>query len=52
MTFDRLDDRAAIADQMYRDARATDWLETAGMSSTRGDANRWSTCSGGRDATC
>jgi 3-phenylpropionate/cinnamic acid dioxygenase small subunit len=30
MTFDRLDDRAAIADQMYRYARATDWLETDG----------------------
>jgi hypothetical protein len=29
MTFDRLEDRAAIADQMYRYARATDWLETA-----------------------
>jgi hypothetical protein len=28
MTFDRLDDRAAIADQMFRYARATDWLET------------------------
>ena len=26
--FDRLDDRAAIADQMFRYARATDWLET------------------------
>ena len=26
--FDRLEDRAAIADQMYRYARATDWLET------------------------
>lgn len=25
---DRLDDRAAIADQMHRYARATDWLET------------------------
>lgn len=25
---DRLDDRAAISDQMYRYARATDWLET------------------------
>src|SRR5581483_11953175 len=25
----RLGDRAAIADQMYRYARATDWLETA-----------------------
>jgi hypothetical protein len=25
---DRLDDRAAIADQMFRYARATDWLET------------------------
>ena len=29
MTLDRLDDRAAIADQMFRYARATDWLETA-----------------------
>jgi hypothetical protein len=29
MTLDRLDDRADIADQMYRYARATDWLETA-----------------------
>ena len=28
MAGDRLDDRAAIADQMYRYARATDWLET------------------------
>ena len=28
MTFDRLEDRAAIADQMFRYARATDWLET------------------------
>ena len=28
MTFDRLADRAAIADQMFRYARATDWLET------------------------
>ena len=28
MTLDRLDDRAAIADQMFRYARATDWLET------------------------
>ena len=27
---DRLEDRAAIADQMFRYARATDWLETAG----------------------
>jgi len=26
--FDRLVDRAAIADQMFRYARATDWLET------------------------
>ncbi len=26
---DRLEDRAAIADQMFRYARATDWLETA-----------------------
>jgi len=26
--FDRLADRAAIADQMFRYARATDWLET------------------------
>ncbi len=24
----RLEDRAAIADQMFRYARATDWLET------------------------
>jgi hypothetical protein len=30
MTLDRLDDRAAIADQMFRYARATDWLETDG----------------------
>jgi len=29
MTLDRLEDRAAIADQMFRYARATDWLETA-----------------------
>jgi hypothetical protein len=29
MTLDRLDDRAAIADQMFRYARATDWLQTA-----------------------
>jgi hypothetical protein len=29
MTIDRLDERAEIADQMYRYARATDWLETA-----------------------
>ena len=29
MTFDRLADRAAIADQMFRYARATDWFETA-----------------------
>lgn len=29
MTDRRLDDRAAIADQMFRYARATDWLETA-----------------------
>ena len=28
MTMDRLEDRAAIADQMFRYARATDWLET------------------------
>lgn len=28
MTDLRLDDRAAIADQMYRYARATDWLDT------------------------
>jgi hypothetical protein len=28
MQGDRLDDRAAIADQMFRYARATDWLET------------------------
>ena len=28
MTLDRLEDRAAIADQMFRYARATDWLET------------------------
>ena len=28
MTFDRLEDRAAIADQMFRYARATDWLDT------------------------
>jgi hypothetical protein len=28
MGVDRLEDRAAIADQMYRYARATDWLET------------------------
>ena len=28
MSFDRLEDRAAIADQMFRYARATDWLET------------------------
>ena len=28
MTLDRLDDRAAIADQMFRYARATDWFET------------------------
>lgn len=28
MTATRLDDRAAIADQMFRYARATDWLET------------------------
>ena len=28
MTFDRLEDRAAIADQMFRYARATDWFET------------------------
>ena len=27
MTVDRLEDRAAIADQMFRYARATDWLE-------------------------
>ena len=27
---DRLEDRAAIADQMFRYARATDWLETDG----------------------
>ena len=26
----RLDDRAAISEQMYRYARATDWLETDG----------------------
>ncbi|MDI1290876.1 MAG: nuclear transport factor 2 family protein [bacterium] len=26
---DRLEDRAAIADQMFRYARATDWMETA-----------------------
>ena len=30
MTLDRLEDRAAIAEQMYRYARATDWLETDG----------------------
>jgi 3-phenylpropionate/cinnamic acid dioxygenase small subunit len=30
MTFHRLEDRAAIADQMYRYARATDWLATDG----------------------
>lgn len=30
MTVDRLDDRAEIADQMFRYARATDWLETDG----------------------
>jgi len=30
MTLDRLEDRAAIADQMFRYARATDWLETDG----------------------
>ncbi len=30
MSLDRLDDRAAIADQMFRYARATDWLETEG----------------------
>lgn len=29
MTLDRLADRAAIADQMFRYARATDWFETA-----------------------
>ena len=28
MTMDRLEDRAAITDQMFRYARATDWLET------------------------
>ena len=28
MTGDRLEDRAAIADQMFRYARATDWLDT------------------------
>jgi hypothetical protein len=28
MTLDRLDDRAGITDQMFRYARATDWLET------------------------
>ena len=28
MTVDRLKERAAIADQMFRYARATDWLET------------------------
>jgi 3-phenylpropionate/cinnamic acid dioxygenase small subunit len=27
MTLDRLEDRAAIADQMFRYARATDWLQ-------------------------
>jgi SnoaL-like domain len=27
-TIDRLEDRAAIEDQMYRYARATDWLDT------------------------
>jgi SnoaL-like domain len=30
MTLDRLDDRAAIEDQMYRYARSTDWLDTGG----------------------
>ena len=28
MSIDRLEDRAEIADQMFRYARATDWLET------------------------
>lgn len=28
MSIDRLEDRAAIMDQMFRYARATDWLET------------------------
>jgi hypothetical protein len=30
MTFGRLEDRAEIVDQMFRYARATDWLETDG----------------------
>jgi hypothetical protein len=30
MSVDRLQDRADIADQMFRYARATDWLETEG----------------------
>jgi hypothetical protein len=30
MTIERLEDRAAIEEQMYRYARATDWLETNG----------------------
>ena len=30
MTLDRLEDRAAISDQMFRYARATDWYETDG----------------------
>jgi hypothetical protein len=30
VTLDRLDDRATIVDQMYRYARATDWLDTSG----------------------